>query len=125
MKHHSIVTVVALLVLLLPVILIGCAPAVAQPPADPTQVPVEPTAQPTAAPTAVPTEEQSVSRWEEVARVAATQPVRMSAFLNETFGFTGGATGAGKIHYTTDGGATWTMAESSGGCLYGMDIVDE
>jgi photosystem II stability/assembly factor-like uncharacterized protein len=125
MKHHSIVTIIGLLVLLLPVVLIGCAPAVAQPPAEPTQAPVEPTATPTAAPTAVPTEEEPVSRWEEIARVAATQPVRMPAFLNENFGVTGGATGAGKTHYTTDGGATWTMAESSGGCLYGMDIVNE
>jgi photosystem II stability/assembly factor-like uncharacterized protein len=54
----------------------------------------------------------------------AEQPVRMAAFLDETFGVTGGATGAGKAHYTTDGGATWTMAESSGGCLYGVEIVD-
>jgi photosystem II stability/assembly factor-like uncharacterized protein len=49
----------------------------------------------------------------------------MAAFLNETVGITGGATGAGKTHYTTDGGATWTLAESSGGCLYGVDIVDD
>jgi photosystem II stability/assembly factor-like uncharacterized protein len=126
MKHHSIVTIIALLVLL-PVVLIGCVPAAASPPIDPTQVPVEPTAAPTPtpAPTAIPTKEKPVGRWEEVSRVTAKQPVRMAAFLDETFGVTGGATGAGKTHYTTDGGATWTLAESSGGCLYGMDIVDE
>jgi photosystem II stability/assembly factor-like uncharacterized protein len=49
----------------------------------------------------------------------------MAAFLDETFGVTGGATGRGKLHHTADGGATWTLAESSGGCLYGVDIVDE
>jgi photosystem II stability/assembly factor-like uncharacterized protein len=121
MKHHSIVTRVALLVLLLPTVLIGCAPAAAPPPADPMQASVEPTVPPTA----VPTEATPASQWEEVSRVAAMQPVRMAAFLNETFGVTGGATGRGKLHHTTDGGKTWTLAESSGGCLYGVDIVDE
>jgi photosystem II stability/assembly factor-like uncharacterized protein len=77
---------------------------------------------PTEAPV-VPTEEPKA--WEVVLQTKVEQPVRIAAFLDETFGVTGGATGAGKTHYTTDGGATRTMAESSGGCLYGMDIVDE
>jgi photosystem II stability/assembly factor-like uncharacterized protein len=41
--------------------------------------------------------------------------VRMAAFLDAQVGFTGGAGDAGKVHYTTDGGQTWTLAESSGG----------
>lgn len=125
---HRLVTVIGLLVLL-PVILIGCAPPAASAPADPTSIPVKPTAPPTAVPTArptaIPTEEEPVGGWEQVSRVAAAQPVRMAAFLDETFGVTGGATGAGKTHYTSDGGATWTLAESSGGCLYGVDVLDE
>jgi len=129
MKHHSMATIIGLLILLLPVVLLGCTPAAASAPADPTAVPVEPTAPPTvpptAPPTAVPTEEEPVSGWEEVSRGEVSQPVRMAAFLNETFGVTGGATGAGKAHYTADGGATWTLAESSGGCLYGVDVLDE
>jgi photosystem II stability/assembly factor-like uncharacterized protein len=48
----------------------------------------------------------------------------MAAFLDETFGVTGGATGSGKARHTTDGGATWTMATDSGGCIYGVEIVD-
>jgi photosystem II stability/assembly factor-like uncharacterized protein len=122
MKRHSMVTIIGLLILLLPVVLIGCAPAAAQPPVDSTAVPVEPTTSPTAV---VPTEEEPAGLWKEVLREAVEQPVRMAAFLDETLGVTGGATGAGKAHYTTDGGATWTLAESSGGCLYGVDVVDE
>jgi photosystem II stability/assembly factor-like uncharacterized protein len=43
------------------------------------------------------------------------QSVRIAAFLDETFGVTGGANNKGRVHYTTDGGQTWIMAESSGG----------
>ena len=62
--------------------------------------------------------------WEVAFQASVEQPVRMAAFLDETLGVTGGFSGAGKAHYTTDGGATWTMAEDSGGCLYGVEIVD-
>jgi hypothetical protein len=40
---------------------------------------------------------------------------RMAAFLNENFGLTGGAGDAGKARYTSDGGKTWAVADSSGG----------
>jgi photosystem II stability/assembly factor-like uncharacterized protein len=63
--------------------------------------------------------------WELVVQTTVTQPTRMAAFLNESFGITGGFSGAGKSHFTLDGGKTWTKAESSGGCLYGIEIVDE
>jgi photosystem II stability/assembly factor-like uncharacterized protein len=56
--------------------------------------------------------------------IKVKQPVRMAAFLNESFGLTGGFSGAGKANRTLDGGKTWTMADSSGGCLYGIEIVD-
>ena len=40
----------------------------------------------------------------------------MAAFFDQTFGITGGGSGAsGKAHYSTDGGQTWTMADTSGG----------
>lgn len=48
----------------------------------------------------------------------------MAAFLNESFGVTGGFSSTGKTHYTTDGGVTWTKNEKSGGCLYGIEVVD-
>ncbi len=40
---------------------------------------------------------------------------RMAAFLDENFGITGGAGDVGKARYTSDGGKTWTTADSSGG----------
>lgn len=40
---------------------------------------------------------------------------RMAAFLNENIGLTGGAGDVGKARYTSDGGKTWTAADSSGG----------
>ena len=40
---------------------------------------------------------------------------RMASFLDENFGFTGGAGDVGKARYTLDGGKTWTAADSSGG----------
>jgi hypothetical protein len=39
----------------------------------------------------------------------------MAAFLNENFGIIGGAGDVGKARYTSDGGKTWTVADSSGG----------
>jgi hypothetical protein len=47
--------------------------------------------------------------------MAVEQPMRMAAFLDDKVGFTGGEADAGRAHYTTDGGATWTMAETSTG----------
>jgi hypothetical protein len=41
--------------------------------------------------------------------------LRIAAFLNESFGITGGAGDPGKAHYTSDGGKAWTTADSSGG----------
>jgi hypothetical protein len=41
--------------------------------------------------------------------------LRIAAFLNESFGLTGGAGDPGKAHYTADGGKNWTTADSSGG----------
>ena len=53
--------------------------------------------------------------WEEVLRVKVEQPTRIAAFLDETLGLTCGSGETGKAHYTTDGGQTWTMADTSGG----------
>jgi len=62
--------------------------------------------------------------WKVVIDTQVKQPVRMAAFLNESFGLTGGFSGAGKANRTLDGGKTWTMSESSGGCLFGIEIID-
>src|SRR5690554_6310875 len=63
--------------------------------------------------------------WEMVIQTVVKQPVRMAAFLDEHFGVTGGFSGSGKTHVTTDGGQTWTKTESSGGCIFGVEIVDK
>jgi hypothetical protein len=41
--------------------------------------------------------------------------MRMASFFNESIGFMGGAGDPGKAHYTSDGGKTWAVADSSGG----------
>jgi hypothetical protein len=50
-----------------------------------------------------------------VPQTKAGEKMRMAAFHDENFGITGGAGDVGKAHYTSDGGKTWTMANSSGG----------
>ena len=90
------------LILLLISGMVGCKSTPAAPPPGQTEPPVEPTEEPQA-------------QWEVVLQTKPEQFVRMAAFLDETFGVTGGADSAGKAHYTTDGGQTWTMADSSGG----------
>jgi photosystem II stability/assembly factor-like uncharacterized protein len=62
----------------------------------------------------VPTEEGS-GLWEAVLDLEVEQPLRMAAFLDDKVGYTGGEATEGRAHYTTNGGQTWTMAESSGG----------
>jgi len=116
MKRYLAVTMIGLLALLASAV--GCAPAATPPPAAPTQAPVEPTL------ATVPTRAAAASPWEVMRETKVEQPVRMAAFLDETFGLTGGANYEGKAHYTTDGGQTWTMAETSSGCLFGFDVVD-
>jgi len=65
------------------------------------------------------------SSWELIKEIKVKQPVRLAAFYNEDFGVTGGYSGNGKTHYTTDGGVTWTKSEQSGGCIYGVDVINE
>jgi hypothetical protein len=107
-----------LLTVLVPILMAGCAPPATPPPTDvapapttlpPTDVPPDPTEPPPA-----PTEEPK-ALWEEVLRVKVEQPTRIAAFLDETLGLTCGAGETGKAHYTTDGGQTWTIADTSGG----------
>jgi len=60
--------------------------------------------------------QKSQGQWKVILpKTNAGDKIRMAAFLNENFGFWGGAGDVGKAHYTTDGGKTWTTADSSGG----------
>jgi hypothetical protein len=55
-------------------------------------------------------------KWKVVTpQTKAGEKMRMAAFHDENFGITGGAGDVGKAHYTSDGGKTWTIADSSGG----------
>jgi len=64
--------------------------------------------------TATPDTAQDTHPWEIVLQREIEQPMRVAAFLAGDFGVTGGPSDPGRAHYTTDGGETWTMAESSG-----------
>jgi hypothetical protein len=58
----------------------------------------------------------SQAQWKVVVpKTMFGEKVRMAAFLDENFGITGGAGDVGKAHHTSDGGKTWTTADSSGG----------
>ena len=64
-------------------------------------------------------EEGQIGPWEVVRQQALERPIRMAAFLDENVGLTGGPDyaedGRGRAHSTTDGGETWTWAESGEG----------
>ena len=65
------------------------------------------------------------SPWVVVYQSRIEQPVRLAAFMDASFGLTGGANVAGKAHVTTDGGQTWNMSSDSSGCLFSLDIIDK
>jgi photosystem II stability/assembly factor-like uncharacterized protein len=70
-------------------------------------------------------EEVMENPWNVIIDTKVKQPVRMAAFLNESFGITGGFSGKGKTHRTLDGAESWTKSEPSGGCLYGVEIIND
>jgi hypothetical protein len=99
----------ALALLLASLLAACCTPTTPPAPTEPPPAATEPPAD-----TKVPTEKDSGS-WEPVLDLEVEQTLRMAAFLDDKVGYTGGEASEGKAHYTTDGGQTWTMAESSGG----------
>ncbi|HJX35272.1 MAG TPA: hypothetical protein VJ373_08870, partial [Desulfatiglandales bacterium] len=66
-------------------------------------------------PTGVQTQEPQAQWKAVIPQTLFADKLRMAAFLNENFGINGGAGDVGKARYTSDGGKTWTMADSSGG----------
>lgn len=108
------------LTILVSILLAGCASATSSPPAETSQVEVEASATTTAA---TPSQVQDDGRWEVILQTEGEKPMRMAAFLDENTGYTSGPQ-ANKVHYTSDGGQTWTKAESSPYCVFGLDIVD-
>lgn len=63
------------------------------------------------------------SPWHQVRQMVNEHSVAMAEFIDENRGFTVGCKGI--VHYTTDGGATWPMANNQSDCLWDLDIVDE
>lgn len=58
----------------------------------------------------------SQAQWKVVVpQTLFAEKLRIAAFLDENFGVTGGAGDIGKAKYTSDGGKTWSQADSSGG----------
>ena len=58
----------------------------------------------------------SQAQWQVVLpKTNVGEKWRMAAFSDQNFGLTGGAGDVGKARYTSDGGKTWTVADSSGG----------
>lgn len=101
MKHYWLIA------LLLLALVGGCAPATTPPSA-----------------TVIPTQMGDTSLWEVVLQTEVEQPMRVAVFLDGSFGLTGGSADVGRANVTTDGGQTWTLAESSAGCLFALDAVD-
>jgi hypothetical protein len=106
MKQPLTITSICLLALL-SISLIGCASPSAPEPAAEVEA--------AATATIAPVQEESTEPWQIVLEMQVEQPVRMAAFLDESFGLTGGADRAGQAYFTTDGGQTWAMSESSSG----------
>jgi hypothetical protein len=105
-RHISLSALSLVVSLLLTVGTAGCSGAPVTPAASsPTELPAD---------TAKPILEDG-GLWKVVLQVVVEQPVRMAAFLDDKVGFTGGERDPGKAHYTIDGGATWTLAETSTG----------
>jgi hypothetical protein len=43
------------------------------------------------------------------------EKMRVAAFFDEKIGLMGGAGDPGKAHYSSDGGKSWAVSDSSGG----------
>lgn len=61
-------------------------------------------------------------RWQVIAEHNEHINIMTAGFLDEQFGITGGV--VGEMHYTTDGGETWSDGENQSDCRYGLEIVD-
>lgn len=65
--------------------------------------------------TGTPTKEPQAQWKVVIPQTLFAEKMRMAAFLDEKFGIMGGAGDPGKAHYSSDGGKTWAVADSSGG----------
>ncbi len=115
MKHSRLFALPVLLILM-----VGCKPATPPPPA-PTET--APTAAPAPTATATPSQAEDDSPWQVIFQGQVEQPTTVAGFLDENFGITAGS--AGEVHYTIDGGETWSEADNSSMCRFGLEIVDE
>lgn len=104
---------IIILVLSKSLLLAGCA-------ADPLSPAVSPN-RPTSP---APMQPAAGSTWELVLEKQIDHSMRVTAFLDAQFAVTGGPSDSGKAFYSVDGGQSWTQADSSAECLFGLDIVN-
>ena len=66
----------------------------------------------------------AASDWKQINRVELTRiKTNVAGFNNENLGVTVGPNG--EIHYTTDGGKTWSLAMNNSACRFGMEIITD
>ncbi len=68
------------------------------------------------------TDESSTGEWTIKGEATYDFPTYDVIFDTADFGITVGR--AGEIHYTDDGGATWSRADNESVCRYGLDIIE-
>ncbi len=107
------------------IIIAGCAPATTPPPARPNDIPATPTAppEPTATAVTIPVPADETAPWQVILDLEVTHSLVVAEFLNDTFAITVGT--FGEVHYTTDGGETWPLANNESKSRSGLDIIDE
>src|SRR5512146_3271532 len=107
-------TLFVIMALLILASLTGCASA-----ATPTATALPPTA----SPTVVPTSTISTGPWQVIRQAQYEQSIYQAGFLDDSFGITVGYSGG--VYYTTDGAQTWSQANNTSYCRFGLDIVDQ
>lgn len=106
-----------LILLILPVLMVGCVPVVPPSPATATHTGAEATA-------ILPPTQTEDAGWEVILQVDVGHPTIAAEFLDEAFGVTVGD--SSELDYTTDGGQTWSRAaDNTAQSRAGLDIVDE
>jgi photosystem II stability/assembly factor-like uncharacterized protein len=69
-----------------------------------------------------PTDTQPAGSWQTVRSLENYPYINIAGFNTPDTGIALGY--AGEVHYTTDGGQTWPIAENSSLCIFGLEIVD-
>lgn len=66
---------------------------------------------------------QNMPKWEAVTTIQHQKNIYSTGFFNKSFGVAVGYNGL--IEYTNDGGKTWSAADNTSLCRFGLDMVSE